>query len=249
MIVFGRVISALSIRNTRRDDVTHDRRIPSSTNFSQKVTRSKFIGRTTKIKAIPVQTLHYQIQTTGQNNSKHTYIKTPTPSNDEAKERVQPCLYSPSWSSWNFIWWTLPLVLHFTYTEGGRSRVRFLMSSQFFIDIILPAALWLWGWLSLNRNEYQEYCLGVKAVGAYGLPPSHADCLGITEASTSWNPQGLCRPVMGLLYLYLSSRPLCYECECSSHIQLSFQKQEMCRQLKINLQNVGIFRTKPVATD
>jgi hypothetical protein len=32
-----------------------------------------------------------------------------------------------------------------------------------FIDIILPAALWP---LASNRNEYQEYFLGVKAAGA-----------------------------------------------------------------------------------
>jgi hypothetical protein len=37
------------------------------------------------------------------------------------------------------------VVLH-----AGRSRVRFpMVSLEFFIDIILPTALWPWGWLSL----------------------------------------------------------------------------------------------------
>jgi hypothetical protein len=36
-----------------------------------------------------------------------------------------------------------------------------MMSLKFFIDIILPAILW-----PSNRNEYQEYFLGVKAAGA-----------------------------------------------------------------------------------
>jgi hypothetical protein len=46
--------------------------------------------------------------------------------------------------------------------QARRSRVRFpMLSLEFFIDIILPAALW-----SSNRNEYQDYFLGVKAAGA-----------------------------------------------------------------------------------
>jgi hypothetical protein len=36
-----------------------------------------------------------------------------------------------------------------------------MVSLEFFIDIILPAALW-----PSKRNEYQEYFLGVKAAGA-----------------------------------------------------------------------------------
>ena len=37
-----------------------------------------------------------------------------------------------------------------TAQQIGRSRVRFpMVSLEFFIDTILPAALWPWGWLSL----------------------------------------------------------------------------------------------------
>ena len=43
----------------------------------------------------------------------------------------------------------------------GRARVRFaIVSLEFFIDIILPAALWHWGHSASNRNEHQGYILG-----------------------------------------------------------------------------------------
>jgi hypothetical protein len=34
--------------------------------------------------------------------------------------------------------------------------------------IILPTALWTWGQLACNRNEYQEYFLGGGGEGAGG---------------------------------------------------------------------------------
>jgi hypothetical protein len=37
-----------------------------------------------------------------------------------------------------------------TALQTGKSRVRFpIMPLEFFFDIILPATLWPWGWLSL----------------------------------------------------------------------------------------------------
>jgi hypothetical protein len=47
-----------------------------------------------------------------------------------------------------------------TALETGRSQDRFpMVSLEFFIDRILPATIHS----ASNRNEYQEYFLGVKA--------------------------------------------------------------------------------------
>jgi hypothetical protein len=40
------------------------------------------------------------------------------------------------------------------------------MSLEFFTDIILPVALWLWDYSASNKNEFQEYFLRVTAAGA-----------------------------------------------------------------------------------
>jgi len=61
-----------------------------------------------------------------------------------------------------------------TALEAGRSWVRFpMVSLEFFIAIILPAALWPWVASASNRNEYQEYFLGVKGAGTYSWQPYH----------------------------------------------------------------------------
>ena len=59
-------------------------------------------------------------------------------------------------------------------------------------------------YLDIDRNEYQESFLGVKTAGAY-LPPSCANCLRNSGASTSWNPKGLSKTCSGkaLLLPYL----------------------------------------------
>jgi hypothetical protein len=55
-----------------------------------------------------------------------------------------------------------------------------MLSLEFFVDIILPAAMWFWVARDCNRNEYWRYFLRVKAA----LPPLCADFLAFWECQT-----------------------------------------------------------------
>ena len=71
---------------------------------------------------------------------------------------------------------------------------------------ILPIALMPWGWLSLEQNWVPGVFPGGKGgrcvrLTTYHHPVPLSRNLGTL---TFWNPLGLFRPVMGLLYLYLN---------------------------------------------
>ena len=61
--------------------------------------------------------------------------------------------------------------------QAGKSRLRFpMVSLKFYIDAILPVALWPRGDSASNRNEHQEYFggKGDRCVGQTTLPPPRA---------------------------------------------------------------------------
>ena len=97
---------------------------------------------------------------------------------------------------------TLHVCVWSTALQTGRSRFRFpMVSLEFFIDIILPAALWPLGsaqpLTEMSTRNFSWGCKGGRCVGLTALPQRWN--LG---ASTFWNSQGLSRPVQGELYLY-----------------------------------------------
>ena len=85
--------------------------------------------------------------------------------------------------------------------EAWRLRVRLpIVSLEFFIDVILLAALWPWDRITVT-NEYQEYFLGGKSGRCVGLDNLTTFMCRLSwnlGASTCWNPQGLSRPCTGI---------------------------------------------------
>jgi len=71
-----------------------------------------------------------------------------------------------------------------------------MVSLKFFIDIILPAAPWPWGWLSLQQKWVPGIFPGVKGGRCIRLtsPHSCAECLEIWEPQ----PSGTLRACPGL---------------------------------------------------
>jgi hypothetical protein len=113
-----------------------------------------------------------------------------------------------------------PFTLLITLKEGARcwwrSWLKHCATSRKVADPIPDGVIGIFHWhnssdrtialgvdSASNRTEYQKYFLRVKAAGAYGWQRYHFKCRlsWNLEASTSWNPQVLSRPVMGLLYL------------------------------------------------
>jgi len=69
--------------------------------------------------------------------------------------------------------------------------------SEFFIDLILLATLWPWGWLSLEQKWVPGIFPGGEGgqcVGLTTLPPSCVDCVEIWEPQ----PPGTLRACPGL---------------------------------------------------
>jgi hypothetical protein len=92
-----------------------------------------------------------------------------------------------------------------------------MMSLEFFIDIILPAVLWLWGWTSLQQKCAPGIFPGGKGgrcIGLTTLPPSCADCLEIWDLNllVSLRPVQVCNgfalPLFVICYFWVISRRL-----------------------------------------
>jgi len=85
-----------------------------------------------------------------------------------------------------------------------------MVSPGFFIDLLLPAALWPGVDSACTRNQYQEYFLrgkGGRCIRLTTLPPSCSNCLEIWEPQ----PSGTLRACPGL---YRDCIAFTFWCRC-----------------------------------
>jgi hypothetical protein len=108
----------------------------------------------------------------------------------------------------------LPLLPQYYGDTRWCSWLRHCPTNRMVAGLIPECAIGIFQWQSIwphygpgvdsasNRNEYQEYFLGGKSgrcIWLTTLPLQVPIVSWNLGASTSWNPQGLSRPVMGLL--------------------------------------------------
>ena len=128
---------------------------------------------------------------------------------------------------------------------AGTLRVWFpMLSLEFFINMILPAILWPWGWLSL-----QQKWIPAIFPGGQSWPLCRADNFTTFMCqlswnlwdSTSWKTQGLSRPVQDCFTFTLRHAV----CHCNINMW-EWGSESWCQQQGVKLSNMPRIMLKKI---